>query len=796
MFTCTSASVVLTATPNISGVSYNWSGPNGFTSTAQNPEVTVSGTYTVTVKDLVNGCISATSTITTQENKAAPGATASVSGTITCDVQLVTLHAASGTTGVRYSWVGPNGYTSSEENPQSTIPGSYMLTVTSPVNGCTSSSTIAVVENKTAPADVVASVSGRLTCTDGSVILRGTSSTAGVRYQWTGPDGFTSTAQETSVQAAGIYLLRVTNPGNGCTATASVEVVEDTAVPANVTASVTEKLTCTRRIVTLTGASTTTGVSYRWTGPENFSSSSATTNVSVAGVYELTVSNTGNGCQAKTSVTVVEDKTVPASVTASGGTITCASPNVTLNASSATGNVTYQWTSPNGFSSNEKNPVVNVAGTYTVVVTHRETGCTATATATVGQGDTSIPGGVSITTSGSLTCSENSVRLTASSAAAGVTYQWTGPGTIANPTSATIEVSVKGIYTVTATVSGSGCTATASKEIIEDKVLPDVTATAGVITCRESSAALTAQSFTTGVTYRWTGESPINDPTSATAYASAIGSYTVTVTNPLNGCQSSATATVTQNKTAPNAGTISASSGFILTCYTNTTTLSCSAPPTGVTYKWTNSSGVVLSETTSVTVSTPDTYTFTVTNTANGCTTTRSRAVSQNRVSPTATVTADGEISCGDPAVTLTGTSSGSPVTFSWAGPGPVTPITTGSTTATVNVSVAGTYTLTLTTPAGCTATASVTVNGTQVLPDIDGYASGELNCEQSYVSLFGRSKTPDAIFNWTGPGGFESDEQNPQTTVPGDYTLTVTDPATGCIATKIVTVEGEECSE
>ena len=68
---CEGATLQLTAS-TIAGATYAWSGPNGFTSSQQNPAITnaaaaASGTYTVTV----NGCTSATTTATVIANGAA-----------------------------------------------------------------------------------------------------------------------------------------------------------------------------------------------------------------------------------------------------------------------------------------------------------------------------------------------------------------------------------------------------------------------------------------------------------------------------------------------------------------------------------------------------------------------------------------------------------------------------------------------------------------------------------------------------------------------------------------------------
>lgn len=89
----------------------------------------------------------------------------------------------------------------------------------------------------------------------------------------------------------------------------------------------------------------------------------------------------------------------------------------------------------------------------------------------------------------------------------------------------------------------------------------------------------------------------------------------------------------------------------------------------------------------------------------------------------------------------------------------------------------------------GCSATADFTVNNSSITanagPDIT------LTCFQFSAMLTGSSTggTGSVAWQWVGPNGWTSNIQNPVTTVPGTYTLIVTDAATGCTATDQVVV-------
>ncbi|MDN5216791.1 hypothetical protein QQ020_32270, partial [Fulvivirgaceae bacterium BMA12] len=773
--TCNVSAVTLSASSPTAGVTYSWTGPGGFTSTEQNPQVSVAGDYTVTATAPGSGC-EGTAQVTVIENKTAPGATAGVSGEITCSVSSVTLQGSSTTAGVTYSWTGPGTFTSAEQNPTATAAGDYTLTVTDPSNGCTSTAQVTVIENKTAPG-ATAGVSGEITCLVNSVTLQGSSTTAGVSYSWTGPGTFTSVEQNPTATAAGDYTLTVTDPSNGCTSTAQVTVIENKTAP-GATAGVSGEITCSVSSVTLQGSSITAGVSYSWTGPGTFTSAEQNPTATVAGDYTLTVTDLSNGCTSTDQVTVIENKTAPGATAGVSGEITCLVGSVTLQGSSTTAGVSYSWTGPGTFTSAEQNPTATVAGDYTLTVTGPSNGCTSTAQVTVIENKTAP--GATAGVSGEITCSVSSVTLQGSSGTSGVSYSWTGPGTFTsaeqNPTA-----TVAGDYTLTVTDPSNGCTSTDQVTVIENKTAPGATAgVSGEITCLVGSVTLQGSSTTAGVSYSWTGPgtftSAEQNPT-----ATVAGDYTLTVTDPSNGCTSTAQVTVIENKTAPDA---TAGVSGEITCSVSSVTLQGSSTTAGVSYSWTGP-GTFTSAEQNPTATAAGDYTLTVTDPSNGCTSTAQVTVIENKTAPGATASVIGEITCSVSSVTLQGSSTTTGVSYSWTGPGTFTSAEQNPT-----ATVAGDYTLTVTDPSnGCTSTAQVTVIENKTAPGATAGVSGEITCSVSSVTLQGSSGTASVSYSWTGPGTFTSAEQNPTATVAGDYTLTVTDPSNGCTSTAQVTV-------
>jgi flagellar hook capping protein FlgD len=252
-----------------------------------------------------------------------------------------------------------------------------------------------------------------------------------------------------------------------------------------------------------------------------------------------------------------------------------------------------------------------------VTVTNSANGCTSSASALVDENIT--PPGASAT-GGTLTCTITSVSLSASTTS-GTSFSWAGPGIVSGGTTATPVVSASGTYTVTVTNSANGCTSSASALVDANITPPGASATGGTLTCTITSVSLSA-STTSGTSFSWAGPGIVSGGTSATPVVSASGTYTVTVTNSANGCASSASALVDENTTPPGAS----ATGGTLTCPATSTSLSA-ATTSGTGFSWAGP-GIVSGGTTATpVVSASGTYTVTVTNSANGCTSSASAEV-------------------------------------------------------------------------------------------------------------------------------------------------------------------------
>jgi hypothetical protein len=502
-----------------------------------------------------------------------------------CNVSNYSISAPSGAS---YLW--SNGATT--QSITVSLSGNYTVTITN-AGGCCNEDMI----NVTFGTNPNASATGaQLNCTGAPVTIMGSSTSSGVNYAWTGPGGFTSALQNPSVNVAGTYTLTVTNV-QGCTSSATAVVTANTSVPnASATGAT---ITCSTPTVTIMGTSSTPGVTYAWTGPNNLQNPI----VSTPGTYNLVVT-APNACIANASAVVVNNTTLPTS-TLNAPPITCITPSVTINNVASANATTYAWTGPNNFTSNLQSPTVTIGGIYNLIVTANN-GCTNTNTITVTLNNTQPDASA---TGASLSCSASAVVIMGASSTPDVSYSWSGPNGYTSGLQSP-QVSFVGTYTLTVT-SLNGCTATALANVVADANAPVVTTTGGDITCVVTSVTLMATSSITGSTFAWSGPSGFAS-TLQNPVVTVPGSYTVIVTAP-NNCKTTSGTIVNNDISVPS---ISITLGSV-DCAASTRLLNGMTNVTNPTMTWTGPNGFAFSGLTP-SISLAGTYTASVTGT-NGC---------------------------------------------------------------------------------------------------------------------------------------------------------------------------------
>jgi gliding motility-associated-like protein len=582
---CIGTSLNLTSTFVPGGI-YSWTGPNGFTSTIQNPSISAasasaSGEYMVTIT--VAGC-SATGTVNVTINPA-PITVASANTPI-CEGVNLNL-AASAATGSTYSWTGPNGFISAVQNPiitAATVSSSGSYTVTVSTAGCSSTSSVLVA---VIPAPVATAGSNSPICAGTPLNLTATA-VSGATYSWTGPNGFTSAIQNPSISAAtaaasGAYT--VTLSVSGCSVTS---VVSATVNPGPITVASANTPICEGVNLNL-AASTAAGATYSWTGPNGFISALQNPIITAAtasssGSYTVTVASTG--CSSTSSVEVVVS---PIPLTVAGAVPICSGSTLNLTSTASAGS-TYSWTGPNGFSSTLQNPsipaaTITAAGVYTVTVTASSCASSSTVNAVINVPVLPIFPPVASICEGAIA----PVLMTTSSN--GYTGSW-----LPFP----VSTSITGPSTYNFTPNSGQCVLPTSA-VITINALPVITAAVSPI-CLGSDLNLTSTS-SAGSTYSWTGpngfSSTLQNPTIAAATLAASGLYTVTVT--ANTCFSSSTVNAVV-------------SAFVLPLFpTGATVCEGTIAPVLMTTSFNGFTGSWLPSAVSTTILGPTTYNFTPT---------------------------------------------------------------------------------------------------------------------------------------------------------------------------------------
>lgn len=790
---CVGNTISLTAT-TVGGVNYFWAGPNGFSSALQNPTIGVAattdaGTYSVVAVSIATGCISSVSTTTLIVNPPPSAPTLGNSSPV-CSGQTLSLSCSS-VIGATYAWSGPNSFTSTLQNPTIiNIPtagsGTYSLIAT--VAGCPpiATQTISATVNPTPAAPTAGSNSPA--CIGGDISL--TANSTGATYVWSGPNSFTSTAQDPVINSAGTvhagsYSVTTTSAA-GCTSTAGTTSVTVNPPPPTFPVAGSNSPICLGQTISLTCA-TVPSATYSWLGPNSFTSTTQNPTIAVAtvaasGTYSVIATIPGCGSSGTGTVAVTVNP-IPAAPGASSNAPICSGSALSLTANTV-GSSTYTWTGPAGFSSASQNPVISVAttansGTYSVTAT--ENGCQGPA-GTVSVTVNPIPAAPVAGNNGPL-CIGDDLTLTANTVS-GATYSWSGPNsftsTLQNPTILAAATSDAGTYAVSITVNGcSGPAGTTSVIVAPPPSTPTPGSNSPV--CSGTTLSLTANSIF-GATYSWSGPnsftSSSEDPTIAAVTTAGAGTYTVFAK--IGSCTSPTSTiavTVDQTPPAPGAGSNSPlclGSDLSLTA----TTVS------GATYAWSgpNSFSSTLQDPVVLGVSTADAGTYSVSSSANGCTSSSATVTVVINPPPIAPAAGSNSPACTGQTLSLTAGTIAS-ATYSWNGPNSFTSSLQNPTITPVTIAVTGTYSVSATVP-GCptgpVGTVSVSVNQTPAVPSASN--SGPV-CAGSDLSLTS-STVGSSTYLWTGPTGFTSASQNPvilaaTTANSGIYSVSATE--NGC---------------
>ncbi|HER08415.1 MAG TPA: T9SS type B sorting domain-containing protein [Bacteroides sp.] len=675
--------------------------------------------------------------------------------------------------------------------------GDYTVTV-SDRDGCPSTdvtpvltiqnpSAITVTVDQVVDMDCYGESTGSIAITPGGGTPSGTGT--GYTYQWTGPNGFIASSEDIAGLESGNYFVTVYD-GNMCAASVGpVSVSQPPEISSILTG--TGNVTCNggndgSAAIDVTGG--VGGYAFQWEGQATGLIRLEEDPVDlVADVYNLTVSD-GNNCSRTWISFATIDEPDPISVNVDDtDDVLChgdTDGSAGITPSGGTPPYSFLWTgTSSGYSSTDEDPAGMPADNYSLTITDANS-CNEQFPDLLVIGE---PDPILVLLDGTthVSCfggNDGSADITVTGGTPPFTFQWTGDvsghiSTVEDPGDLPADT-----YDLVIT-DANGCTRSLNDVTISQPAELTVNVDQIIhVDCfgeATGSIDITLSGGTPPYTFFWTTPGGFT-ATSQNLSNLEAGIYSLTVTD-AQGCSYvfADLATVTENT--------------LITANFDLTDISCSGGSDGAidatvsegvppySYDWTGPSGFHAVTEDLTTLAAGD-YRFTVTD-ALGCI----------RVFPDQTLTAPPALDAEATWVNVDcfGAASGSadltpsggtpPYTFAWTGP-------SGFTAATEDLSALGpgNYSVTITDAHLCTAEFTDIVSITQP-PEITVSADRtDITCgglTDGAIDITVSGGTPAYSFSWTGPGGFESDQEDIAGLAAGSYTLTLTD-ANGCVVT------------
>ncbi len=326
---CNEAAVQIGGTGSSQGgsVMYQWSGPgiDASNANAQFPSVSVPGEYILTAINTNLGCTSLPSSVLVSNDIETPIVVLEVQGVLNCLNSSVLVNAAGSSVGPGFTHQWFDGGMNPLSNPglalQAGTAGTYYLQVSNMNNGCEALGSAVVSQNISYPL-AEAGLPMHLDCETTAVTLDAAASQAGdsLAYNWTTVGGRILSGGNSlapAVDEPGLYILTVSNTGNGCASADTVQVTQDINVPL-AEAGPDRQIDCVNPVVTLNGAGSSTGSQYshQWAfgQPGNVVGSGLSLTAEEAGAYFIIVTNTTNGCANTDAVEVIQNAAAPSDI--------------------------------------------------------------------------------------------------------------------------------------------------------------------------------------------------------------------------------------------------------------------------------------------------------------------------------------------------------------------------------------------------------------------------------------------------------------------------------------------------
>ncbi len=796
------------ATSTGSEFTYEWTSTTspGVIGTDVTLPITGMGTYTLVVTNTNNNCTN-TASVDVTEDFARPTVDAGVDAMLTCSTTEVTLGGTASSTGPEftYAWTDDSGaVVSNDPTFVATLAGDYTLSISNSTNGCSNSAVVNVDQNPFMPEAIVADVND-LTCVVTTTTLSGNGSTTGpdVTYEWFDNNNtLISTNVDVDVTEPGNYTLVVTDNSFQCSASRTVR-VDESVMPPLGTAGVDRNIDCVNSMTTLEASVPGNPADFNFEWFDQAGVSVATTldfTTDIPGDYDLVITEITTGCTRESSASIIDNRVFPNVDSGQPVTITCAETQVQIGGmGSSTGNeIIHTWFDATGDIVGNT-PIIDVTagGEYTLVVTNVSSSCSVEASVMV-EVDQNLPT-PNVGTANVLTCADPATMLNAdqsTSFSGTMEYEWIDPSGTSISTTADANATVTGEYELIITDTQNGCSNTATIMVNEDKVAPEVIVTnPEIINCFNNFVEVNYASANGPITPTWLDEMGNVLSMEESYLATEIGVVVLQAVSQTNGCVSSSSIDIIEDKVAPEA-TIQLPE--LLTCVTEETTLvpTITNFTTDANYQWSNNTGQMLSSDEDLTVTEDGIYTVEIQSVENGCTAEFFVEVFQDTEEPVAVITnTENRIDCFQPSIDINAMMStgNAPLDYSWTN----SDQDILSTSDAFSLTQGGNITLLVTnTVNGCSDDVSVSIVQDQEIPEIEFNALDMLTCTENTIEVESVINAVHSSFSydWSGPTttNIVAGDNTPTITVDsiGTYTLQVQSLLNGCEATATIEVE------
>lgn len=460
------------------------------------------------------------------------------SNSIVCPGDTLKLYASNVSVATGYSWTGPNGFTSSLQNPvipnaQAINAGRYYARFH--VNTCISDTAGTTVLVNIPPTPIASSNSPF--CLNDTIKLTASTVPTATSYSWTGPNSFTSTLQNPiitglSTASAGVYTVHAFR--NTCSSLPDSTTVTITVIAAPTTSP----LTLCQSIAA--APLTAIGSNLKWytTATGGIGVTSMTPSTSTPGTTKYYVSQTINGCEGyrdSLAVTILAKPSTPLVTNVSYCLNETGIPSLTAIGT----NLKWYTTATGGTGSIiAPTPSSATAGTFNFYVTQTDSNGCESDRATLAVTIKPLPIAPPVTTPVNY-CQFTVPSPPITTLVGGVNILWYAypTGGIGNPTAPTINTNTTSstTYYVSQTVNGCEGPRSAISAVVNAK--PPKPGVTNISYCQnEVAVPLTA----TGATLTWytSASGGSGSSTAPTPSTSTPGTYTFYVSNKILGCES------------------------------------------------------------------------------------------------------------------------------------------------------------------------------------------------------------------------------------------------------------------